>query len=75
MSEPGASRLPVSSSRSHTESDLRSFLGWCAERSLDPPTAQRAHIELNVAGCWRPALRLAPFGRVSRRMSVVASGT
>jgi hypothetical protein len=27
------------SSRDHTESDLRCFLAWCAERSLDPLAA------------------------------------
>jgi len=51
-------------SRAHTESDLRSFLGWCAERSLDPPTAQRAHIELYVR--WmQETRRFAPFDRVT----------
>ena len=33
-------------SRWHTDSDLRSFIMWCAERGLDPLAAQRAHIEL-----------------------------
>src|SRR5215204_3781228 len=30
-------------SRTHTESDLRVFLGWCAQRRLDPVEAQRVH--------------------------------
>jgi hypothetical protein len=34
------------SSREHTESDLRSYLAWCAERDLDPLAAQRPHLEL-----------------------------
>jgi len=29
------------SSREHTESDLRCYLAWCAERGLDPLAAQR----------------------------------
>ena len=29
------------SSREHTESDLRSYLTWCAPRGLDPLAAQR----------------------------------
>ena len=28
------------SSREHTESDLRCYLTWCAERNLDPLAAQ-----------------------------------
>jgi integrase/recombinase XerD len=34
------------SSRYHTESDLRCFLAWCAERDLDPLAARRPHLEL-----------------------------
>jgi hypothetical protein len=33
-------------SRQRTESDLRSFLTWCAERGLDPLAAQRPYLEL-----------------------------
>ncbi|MBV9092465.1 MAG: hypothetical protein JO132_01105, partial [Streptosporangiaceae bacterium] len=33
------------SSRQHTESDLRCYLAWCAERSLDPLAARRPHLE------------------------------
>jgi hypothetical protein len=33
-------------SREHTESDLRSYLAWCAERGLDPLVARRPHLEL-----------------------------
>jgi hypothetical protein len=35
-------------SRTHTESDLRAYLGWCADRQLDPPAASRPHVELYV---------------------------
>ena len=31
-------------SRYHTESDLRCYLAWCAERELDPLTAHRPHL-------------------------------
>ena len=33
-------------SRVHTESDLRSFLNWCARQGLDPLAVQRPHVEL-----------------------------
>jgi integrase/recombinase XerD len=50
-------------SRSHAESDLRVFLGWCTERRLDPLAAQRPHIELYIR--WmqevRPNYILAAF--------------
>ena len=38
------------SSREHTESDLRCYLAWCAERGLDPLAAQRSHLELCIRG-------------------------
>ena len=36
------------SSREHTESDLRCYLDWCAERNLNPLAAQRLQLELYV---------------------------
>lgn len=58
-------------SRVHTDSDLRSFLGWCGRQGLDPLVVQRPHVELflrwmqevgrynhppSPAGCrWWPA--------------------
>jgi len=56
-------------SRDHTASDLRVFLGWCAERNLDPLAAQRAHLELYVRWC-QEVRRFKP-STVSRRTSVV----
>ena len=56
-------------SRSHTESDLRCFLTWCAARELDPLIAQRAHIELYVR--WMQEIRKFQPSTVSRRLSVV----
>jgi len=41
------------SSREHTESDLRCYLAWCAERGLDPLAARRPHLELYIGGCRR----------------------
>ena len=35
-------------SRYHTESELRCFLAWCAEHSLDPLAARRPHLELYI---------------------------
>ena len=44
--------------RVHTESDLRAFLLWCAERRLAPLNAQRVHVELyvgmNASGVLEP---------------------
>ena len=34
--------------RMHTESDLRAFLVWCAERGVEPLKVNRAQIELYV---------------------------
>jgi integrase/recombinase XerD len=33
------------SSRERTESDLRCYLRWCADRGLDPLTVRRADLE------------------------------
>src|SRR5262249_6500781 len=35
-------------SRIHTASDLRIYLGWCADRDVDPLEAQRVDVELYV---------------------------
>jgi len=35
-------------SREHTDSDLRAFLGCCAERDIEPLQTQRAQLELYV---------------------------
>ena len=58
------------SSREHTESDLRCFLSWCAERGLDPLAAQRPHLELYIR--WMQEIRRFKPSTVSRRFSVVA---
>jgi integrase/recombinase XerD len=57
-------------SRMHTESDLRSYLNWCAEHGLDPLAASRPHIELYVR--WMQEQRRFAASTVSRRMAVVA---
>ena len=59
-----------SSSRDHTESDLRCFLAWCAENSLDPLAARRPHLELYIR--WIQAIRPFQPSTVSRRISVTA---
>ena len=38
-------------SRMHSASDLRSYLGWCAGRRLDPLSVSRVHVQL-----WRSRL-------------------
>jgi alpha-ketoglutarate-dependent taurine dioxygenase len=43
------------SSREHTESDLRCYLAWCAERRLDPLAASRPHLELYIR--WMQEIR------------------
>jgi integrase/recombinase XerD len=58
------------SSRNHTESDLRSYLAWCAERGLDPLTAQRPHLELYIR--WMQEICRFKPSTVSRRFSVTA---
>ena len=58
------------SSRQHTESDLRCYLAWCAERGLDPLAAQRPHLELYIR--WMQEIRRFKPSTVSRRFSVAA---
>jgi integrase/recombinase XerD len=58
------------SSREHTESDLRCFLAWCAERGLDPLAARRPHLELYIR--WMQEIRRFKPSTVSRRFSVTA---
>jgi integrase/recombinase XerD len=57
-------------SREHTESDLRAYLGWCAERDIEPLGAQRQHLELYVR--WMQETRRYKPSTVSRRTSVLA---
>jgi integrase/recombinase XerD len=58
------------SSRDHTESDLRCFLAWCAQRGLDPLAARRPHLELYIR--WMQEIRRFKPSTVSRRFSVAA---
>jgi hypothetical protein len=58
------------SSRYHTESDLRCYLAWCAERGLDPLAARRPHLELYIR--WMQGVRRFKPSTVSRRFSVAA---
>jgi site-specific recombinase XerD len=58
------------SSREHTESDLRCYLCWCAERGLDPLAARRPHLELYIRR-MQEIRRFKP-STVSRRFSVAA---
>jgi integrase/recombinase XerD len=59
-----------SSSREHTESDLRCYLACCAERGLDPLAARRPHLELYIRS-MQEIRRFKP-STVSRRFSVAA---
>jgi hypothetical protein len=58
------------SCRAHTESDLRCYLSWCAERGLDPLAAQRPHLELCIR--WMQEIRRFKPSTVSRRFCVTA---
>jgi site-specific recombinase XerD len=58
------------SSREHTESDLRCYLAWCAERCLDPLAAQRPDLELYIR--WMQEIRRFKPSTISRRFSVAA---
>ena len=53
-------------SRYHTESDLRCYLAWCAERGLDPLAARRPHLELYIR--WMQEIRRFKPSTVSRRL-------
>jgi integrase/recombinase XerD len=57
-------------SRTHTASDLRGFLDWCADRGVDPLAASRPQLELFVR--WMQETRRLKPSTVSRRTSVVA---
>ena len=56
------------SSREHTESNLRSFLAWCAERGLDALAARRPHLELYIR--WMQEIRRFKPSTISRRFSM-----
>lgn len=56
-------------SRMHSESDLRIYLAWCAERRLEPLAVRRAHVEMYVR--WLQEVRRFRPSTVSRRLSVV----
>jgi hypothetical protein len=74
-----AARLPLAAaaylarfkglSREHTDSDLRVFLAWCAERRIEPLAARRRELELYVR--WMQETRRYKPSTVSRRTSVV----
>jgi site-specific recombinase XerD len=57
-------------SRQHTESDLRCYLSWCAQRDLDPLTARRPQLEVYIR--WMQETRHFKPSTVSRRFSVTA---
>jgi integrase/recombinase XerD len=57
----------------HTESDLRIYLGWCADQDLNPLEARRVDFELYVR--WSQEMRRFRPSTVSRRLSVVAGFT
>jgi integrase/recombinase XerD len=58
------------SSREHTESDLRCYLRWCADRALDPLAARRVDLEQYIR--WmQETCRFKP-STISRRFSVTA---
>jgi integrase/recombinase XerD len=58
------------SSREHTESDLRCYLRWCADRGLDPLSARRPDLEQYIR--WmQETCRFKP-STISRRFSVTA---
>jgi integrase/recombinase XerD len=57
-------------SRTHAKSDLRAYLGWCAEHRLDSLAASRPQVELYVR--WMQEVRRFKPSTVSRRTSIVA---
>ena len=85
LSSPAADALPAGrvrlaavaylarftgSSREHTQSDLRCYLRWCADRGLDPLAARRPDLGQYIR--WmQEACRFKP-STISRRFSVAA---
>src|SRR5687768_2633039 len=57
-------------SREHTASDLQAYLGWCADRDIEPLHARRTQLELYVR--WMQEARRFKPSTVSRRTSVLA---
>ena len=57
-------------SREHTDSDLRLFIGWCQDRQLAPLDAQGNDLELYLR--WMQDVRRFKPSTVSRRLPVVA---
>src|SRR6266516_5202937 len=57
-------------SRQHTETDLRCYLSWCAERGLESLTVLRPNLQLYIR--WMQEIRHLKPSTVSRRFSVVA---
>jgi site-specific recombinase XerD len=58
-------------SRTHTASDLNTYLRWCVTRDLMPLEAQRGHVELYLR--WLQEVRRLKPSTVSRRLSVLAT--
>ena len=58
------------SSREHTESDLRCYLRWCADRGLDPLAARRPDPEQYIR--WMQEVCRFKPSTISRRFSVAA---
>ena len=56
--------------RQHPESDLRCYLSWCTERTLDPLAARRPHLGLYLR--WMQEIRHFKPSTVSRRFSATA---
>jgi integrase/recombinase XerD len=56
--------------RTHTASDLNSYLTWCLEHGLMPLEAQRSHVELYLR--WLQEVRRLKPSTVSRRLSVLS---
>jgi hypothetical protein len=61
-------------SREHTDSDLRCYLSWCAERGLDPLAARRPHLELYIR--WMQEVRRSspPRCRAASRSLLGSTG-
>lgn len=58
-------------SRTHTASDLNSYLRWCLERDVMPLQAQRGHVELYLR--WLQEMHRLKPSTVSRWLSVLST--
>ena len=61
--------------RTHTDSDLRAYLGWCRRHGLDPLRANGSTSSCTCAGCKRSATSNPPPSPDASRSSSGSTAT